>query len=514
MPLQLKNFETVARTERYRILARAAIRHNIPSLWLGHHQDDQVENFLMRLTQSEHGIDNLPRAALGGMRHITTIPCCNDIFGAVDTDSYGSLEDSSVQQAHPGLTIVRPFLTYPKSRLIATCEKLGVRFFTDETNLEPTRTRRNAVRHLTANYGLPRALERAHLVKLQNKIRDKVLYSDEAKTHDDLWQRLRIRRFDIRSCLLSVEFPEDLDLTCEKLFGPVAILLKDLLDAVSPLPRGEMPLSTSTVHHLLTILAPGPNHARCMQSSAVTTAGVLIKAGFRTLQLCRAPLRRSEHADITKSFTAPSRQNSEEETSWTEWIFWDNRYWLRIRLKVTEDPGYYTVRAFTEADMASVKFRLQTVSSEGLQAFQDLLEDAAPGKVRFTLPVILKGAHIVAFPTLDITLPEKLGQTWQHQSPAAISWQVRVKHTTTILRAACARYNISPTNPTGVPSSVSNRTFASASWRMGKVDSAKKKHTNRIKLLHELRWLHELKNDMPAEEYERHVSVARQRYAR
>ena len=499
--------------ERYRLLARAAIRHGLSSLYLGHHQDDQVENFLMRLTQSDHGIDDLPRAALIGMRETSGIPCCNDIYGAVDSDSRGYPHDATVQQAHQGLTIVRPFLAYPKARLIATCEKMEVPFFIDETNLEPKRTRRNAVRHLMTHYRLPRALQRANLVNSQNKVRRRVLNLDEFDTQA-LLRRLNVRRFDIRSCLLSVEFPQDLDKGLQYPFAAVANVLKIFLDAVSPLPRGPIPLSADIVDHIVKILTQGIDETSRMQSSTVTTAGVLIKPGFRTLQVCREPLRRGDHAKLTSTFAAPRQPDPEKSHSWTEWLFWDNRYWIRIKLMKSEDPRDYTVRAFTEADIAPVKASLQDVSSERLRAFQDLLEAAAPGKIRFTLPVIVKGGHVAAFPTLNIVLPNMLGQMWHHPSPSDIPWQVRLKHQTRPVREACARRPIALGNPTGAPGSSINLTFASPGWMWGKVDELKLKSTRDKLLVQHLKWLQTLAHDVPAEEFERHTSIARQRYAR
>jgi hypothetical protein len=48
----------------------------------------------------------------------------------------------------------------------------------------------------------------------------------------------------------------------------------------------------------------------------------------------------------------------------------------------------------------------------------------------------------------------------------------------------------------------------------GKVDELKLKSTRDKLLVQHLKWLQTLAHDMPAEEFERHTSTARQRYAR
>jgi tRNA(Ile)-lysidine synthase len=91
-----------ARRARYGLMHDYCVQHAINHLFLGHHQDDQAETFLIRLVAGS-GLDGL-----SGMR--------------------------PVQEMHDGMALVRPFLTFPKERLIATCHAYHVPFVQDPSN--------------------------------------------------------------------------------------------------------------------------------------------------------------------------------------------------------------------------------------------------------------------------------------------------------------------------------------------------------------------------------------------
>jgi tRNA(Ile)-lysidine synthase len=90
-----------ARKARYRLLAEACRRHNISDLLLGHQRDDQAETILMRFAKGS-GIDGL-----GGM---------------------------SMRSEVEETRILRPFLSIPRARLIATCNAAKISFVTDASN--------------------------------------------------------------------------------------------------------------------------------------------------------------------------------------------------------------------------------------------------------------------------------------------------------------------------------------------------------------------------------------------
>lgn len=99
---------SAARTARYRLLARAAQRHGALHVFTAHTRDDQAETVIMRLSRGS-GLPGLAAMAR--------------------------------QSDREGVVLVRPFLDVPKSRLIATLEKVGIAFADDPTNYDARFTR-------------------------------------------------------------------------------------------------------------------------------------------------------------------------------------------------------------------------------------------------------------------------------------------------------------------------------------------------------------------------------------
>lgn len=95
-----------ARAERYRLMAEYCHAHDIGALFLGHHQDDQAETFLIRLAKGS-GLDGL--ASMSEVR-------------AYDDD----------------LILARPLLGMPKQELIEYCDGVNVPYVTDPSNEDDT----------------------------------------------------------------------------------------------------------------------------------------------------------------------------------------------------------------------------------------------------------------------------------------------------------------------------------------------------------------------------------------
>jgi tRNA(Ile)-lysidine synthase len=113
-----------ARAARFELLSQACLKRGIGYLLLAHHQDDQAETFLFRLAKGS-GLDGL--AAMRPRQ----------------------IHDS-------GLELIRPFLSVPKERLIATCDKYHIPFITDpsNTNTKFARPRLRQSAEILANEGL------------------------------------------------------------------------------------------------------------------------------------------------------------------------------------------------------------------------------------------------------------------------------------------------------------------------------------------------------------------------
>jgi tRNA(Ile)-lysidine synthase len=97
-----------ARTERYRLLAKAAQDHGASHILTAHTSDDQAETLLMRLLRGS-GIAGLAAMARQSPRH--------------------------------GVMLARPLLQVSKARLVATLKKAKVAYADDPSNRDPHFTR-------------------------------------------------------------------------------------------------------------------------------------------------------------------------------------------------------------------------------------------------------------------------------------------------------------------------------------------------------------------------------------
>jgi tRNA(Ile)-lysidine synthase len=149
--------ESAARRFRHAFLARAAREHGCDRIALGHHEDDQVELFLLRLLRGAGG------EGLSGMA------------------------EREVSPADSGVSLVRPLLGFSRARLEEVAVACGWEWRVDASNRDPA-VPRNRIRHelvplLRARY--QPALERV-LLREQTLLRDQALVIGELA---DTWLR-------------------------------------------------------------------------------------------------------------------------------------------------------------------------------------------------------------------------------------------------------------------------------------------------------------------------------------
>lgn len=221
-PSNLSNFETLARKLRYQALGKACRAEDTSALFLGHHSDDNVETALIRLSQG-HG-----RFGLAGFDNASPIPECHGLWGVSRSGDITTVEAISTHQtpgslskpaaqvhslqsdinhytATGGVYIFRPFQSFQKSRLEATCHAARVPFVVDPTNADHTLTIRNTVRYLLVSGDLPRALQRPSILALIKK-------SQSAKERlqslaDDFVKLIHVINFDFKTGALLIRLP-------------------------------------------------------------------------------------------------------------------------------------------------------------------------------------------------------------------------------------------------------------------------------------------------------------------
>ncbi|VAV87410.1 tRNA(Ile)-lysidine synthetase [hydrothermal vent metagenome] len=119
------NIQDQARRARYKLMGEWCRSHGVGQLFLGHHQDDQAETFLIRLFRGS-GVDGL-----AAMKPQAAFPV-----------------------SLPGMdTVCRPLLTVPKDRLKATLRHMGQAWIDDPSNEDVSYTRIK-VRNLLAESGI------------------------------------------------------------------------------------------------------------------------------------------------------------------------------------------------------------------------------------------------------------------------------------------------------------------------------------------------------------------------
>jgi tRNA(Ile)-lysidine synthase len=133
--------QAAAREARYRLLAQEAIRAGYAHIVTAHTLDDQAETVLFRLARGS-GL-----TGLAGMAHISPLP------------AYAQRE----------VLLLRPLLSMPKARLVATLKAADIAYSEDPSNRDPrfTRARLRALTPDLAREGL----DAANLARLARRMR-------------------------------------------------------------------------------------------------------------------------------------------------------------------------------------------------------------------------------------------------------------------------------------------------------------------------------------------------------
>ncbi|KIW13675.1 tRNA(Ile)-lysidine synthetase [Exophiala spinifera] len=463
-PSQLSDFENRARESRYRLIAKAAIERNIRHLFVGHHQDDQVETVLMRLLR------NAPSNFLGlqGMAATTAIPCCESVRGAHEWPGYESFPEWIRRRDAPtykrqveaeadlriassanfeklvtmprseGLLIHRPLLIFPKSRLVEVCDVHKINYVRDKTNNDPTLTMRNSLRYLRSTHVLPRALQAESILGLaqwaQNKTQALV------KRGTNLLNTLQDLTFDLRSGVLTVRVPKDFVLACKSDPDAAANALARLTSVVSFQPRDSVPsvISWQNIQDFRQQNLSPRSQCLTIQRAFLRklTDRTRGEEGSVVWRLSRPPMRAAEVERATMKFTPREEHETASAVQqgnpgvasnqgiWSAWLFWDHRYWIRIRAKDADTLDQIEVRPFQNADESYLRH-----NHEGERdVLQKMFAKVAPGKLRYTLPVLTWQGNVCVFPTLNFLVqkkhPSSVSLPVQHP---ALEWEICYK---------------------------------------------------------------------------------------
>lgn len=419
-PGKKPNFETHARKQRYRLLGKACRDLGIGSLLLAHHEDDQAETVLMRLMHGHR------KNGLTGMESDAGFPECRGMYGIHESGG-GQAElalfypnnflknlplPPQLSTESGGLRLHRPMLSFPKSRLIATCQAENMEWFEDATNKDPTLTARNAIRHIYNSHTMPAALSKPAILSLAGKARKE---STKQQEIIDLYlSQCKILDFQTRSGLIRVQFPTlelptALSQVEKEIIG--AKIVRHILMLVTPLEKIPINSLSVTTKRLFPELYPDTN---IKKQHAFSVAYVDIRHGKEDTcvqkpeyLISRAPYHRISCPSHT---FLPSLKTAEtQETPWSEWILFDGRYWIRIK-NHTANP--IKVRSFLPTDSRSFDGNLSPDSSTKLTHFSPVRT------ARLTLPCLVlqegssnegdtdKKETVLAIPSFDVGIQD------------------------------------------------------------------------------------------------------------
>lgn len=504
-PNTFPNLESRARTLRYRALGTACRSLRSTSLFFAHHRDDQYETVLMRLLAG-HGYRGLQ-----GMRAANAIPECYDMHGVYKSglledqlqrtpylsfrpankevrrlrkmfkseDRVAGRQDNvelplrlinDISSRYPGyisresdpnvpyltplntedggVMIYRPLLEFDKDRLIATCEANGVQWFEDHTNMDPTLTTRNAIRHMCKSSELPRALQKENIVELCNRSKHRIAV-EEAEAARQLERQASITDFDPNVGSLLVDLPsmqmgrkkhnhkhtkarEETKRPRQRLIAALAV--RKLIDFVTPEQHTPPISALDNVMRRLYPYLYTDHPQEEPERKSFSIAGVLFEpvasANSTRWFLSRAPYPSNKPLPtcvrprlIKYKFGGWQNRQAEQayhqqqhgtNPPWRTWKsarMWDGRFWIRLSSCISTSLHVIPLRA-----EHAKPFR-QALPPRLRARFEKLLKYYAPAKVRYTLPAIysVEGGDpvtgqggvftLLALPTLGVQLP-------------------------------------------------------------------------------------------------------------
>ena len=414
-------------------------------------------------------------------RHMTRLQSQNYSHRVREVSLSRSLAKPQIFEAG-GVSVLRPLLGFNKKHLRQTCEANFVQWEEDKSNDDASLTPRNTIRNLFGNNRLPQALQKRSLLQLAEHKREDLRFITLAGKK--LIQEYDVLLLDVRSGALVVRLQKTLLLPNGKsasfLRDLAAWLLKGLAETVSP----QNDVSIESLDSVSEIVFPYLRDSNAQWGSRAERTASFTAGG---VQFTRIPSQSMEAGDIKHQSTQKSRRSldpdfiwvlnrqpysaapkaqyiptisasqplsqtappsSESNTDlanssqdWSPWYLWDGRYWIRV---LNRTPKSLVVRAWQSHEMSSIR---SSTPSNIFNTFQRLLKLTAPGKIRWTLPVIAEAGfeqedkifdtppndkancsspgRILAFPTLG--KPGNLN-IMDDNGKRNVDWEVRYKH--------------------------------------------------------------------------------------
>jgi hypothetical protein len=254
-----KAMETRARTERFKALTRCCRGRGIRHVFMAHHEDDQHETILYRLS-------NWSRVSLGIHGRGTVFQSATFMPSQSPASSWNTPSEAKWDcygvkgVPHLRLALLRPLLGFMKDRLIATCEAFNIPWIEDVTNQDPRLTARNALRHILANNRLPAALSKSSLLALHERDEEKWEATNAIARH--LLDATRIT-LDLRAASAIIVPPKLADIS--QRISDIAHLATHLTSDSLPTVMGMyLQHLASLVNHMMEPTLAAPQDTLCL----------------------------------------------------------------------------------------------------------------------------------------------------------------------------------------------------------------------------------------------------------
>ena len=459
-PKEASNFESLARKYRFQALGKACRDHDIQSLFLAHHRDDQAETVLMRI------INGHRKDGLCGMRLSGDIPECRGIYGVhqsglldhhatpaskiefdggTDPNKSHSLDSSDNAMPSPtgmriesgGIKVYRPLLCFSKQELRDTCEANGMSWFEDNTNADPTLTMRNSIRHIYANNKVPVALQKPSILALAKRLQEN-RDRDMKRRNKSFIQKVQILKFEPSVPYCSVYF-EPLDMghnarrsteISSTVFEDASWWLRAVIQLISPVENIALGSLSTAVQRIYPELDSQVGYDSAPRK-AFTVASVMFEPAPSDIQEDTPHFNHTGYNPTASesSTLAPQRipnrhwiirpqpfkkgkeprlesmpfQGRDEDAYWKDndsWKLFDGRFWIRL-LNLTS--ANISLRPFQAHDVNKLK---GTKFMAELEQREKLLLPLKASKFRYVLPAIAAEVdgteQVVGLPTLSI----------------------------------------------------------------------------------------------------------------
>jgi hypothetical protein len=272
-----------------------------------------------------------------------------------------------------------------KIRLKRTCREESVQWFEDPTNNEPSFTLRNSIRTLlfsrSTRKSLPLALQKPQLISLVDRLTDTERFTTLKAEKIIAASSVSL---EVRTGTLTFKLPVPNDATLD--YFQTSTDARIMLKALTLLTEKVTPNEKINRRTMLGVLAKIFNGSK---APAMFSAGGLTWSRDPNGQFT---LRRSPH--FTRTRLAATLDIPLSTKSWTKWILWDGRYWIRLRSNVESVEGVI-IRPLAPIDMAQLRDRLEQLGWEGEVVVAHLKG--------------LEGNHLWTVPVIALRPPERDG---------------------------------------------------------------------------------------------------------